>query len=76
MSYPEYDEQDYEEQPENVVTAPAPVQITAPWQWSASTLLWVAGGVLAASFAVWFLMSFNKAKTLAALEAVTPDGTQ
>jgi len=76
MTYPEFAEQEYEEQPEESVTAPAPVSVTPPWEWSPSTLLWLAGGALAASFAVWFLMSFTKAKALAIAQAVTTDGTE
>ena len=64
MTYPEYVEQEFEEQPDDVATAPAPVvsAMVSPMNWSASTLLWIAGGVLAAGFAVWFLMSYSKAK--------------
>lgn len=65
MTYPEFpdgfDSDDTETGVEVPVTAPAP-PIAAPWSWSANTLLWVAGGVVALSFGVWFLMSFTKAK--------------
>jgi len=69
-------EEEYESvAPQEVPQAPAPYSV--PWRWDASTLLWIAGGVLAASFAVWFLMSFTKAKASAlAAIAEAANGTQ
>ena len=63
MSYPDEFPVDYPEDPapEAPVVAPAP-PITAPWAWSPNSLLWIAGGVLVASFGIWFLMSFSRAK--------------
>jgi len=77
MTYEEgFGEQEYEE-PEGVDVTHAPAPYSAPWKWDASTLLWIAGGVLATSFAVWFLMSFTKARALAMVEqVVSNDGTE
>ena len=73
----EYAQDEYVEEPQqDLVQAPAPY--TQPWTWSANTLLWIAGGVLAASFAVWFLMSYTKAKAsaLAAIAEAATNGSQ
>jgi hypothetical protein len=57
--------EDYEELVEEVApVAPAPV-IPRQWSWNTETLLWVAGGVAALGFIVWFLMSYTSAKALA-----------
>lgn len=63
-------EDEYSDEPlvdEPVMVAPAPVSGPRQWTWDMRSVLWVAGGVAALGFVVWFLMSLtsSRAKALA-----------
>jgi len=62
---------DYDETPEEVETEPAVVK---GWSLEPSTLMWIALGVLAIGFGIYFLVTFTGERALAIKEAVTNDG--
>jgi hypothetical protein len=61
----EYDDEMVEESIPPIAPSPS---MARQWSWNSETLLWVAGGIVAVSFTVWFLMSYTSAKARAIAE--------
>lgn len=61
-------EPDFEQPEEDLVVgveAPPPVLAKGQWSWTPGLMLGVAGGVLALTCAVYFLMAYSAAKAAA-----------
>lgn len=65
-------------EPASYVDAPQVPALPGKWSWSSTTLVYVALGVLALGFVVYFVMQFSSwsAAVDKTVEAVTPDAGQ